>query len=65
MNFLPAELAHCFRISSYQEKIQWIVGTVVFFLFLPDASKEIWLLLNNTFVLLEWEVLYENIFLKC
>lgn len=67
MNFLPPDLAHSFRIGSYQEGTNWTVGSVVFFLFRTrtDVSKEIWLLLNTIFVLLEWEVLDENIFLKC
>lgn len=67
MNFLPPDLAHSFRIGSYQEGMNWIVGSGVSFLFhtQSDVSKEVWLLLNTSFVLLEWEVLYENIFLKC
>lgn len=67
MNCVPLDLAQSLRIGSYQEGMSWIVGRLLFFLFLTQTgvNKEMWLLLNNTFVLLRWEVLYENIFLKC
>lgn len=66
MSCLPLDLAWSLRIGSYQEGMNWIVGSLLIFLFLTQTgvSKETWLLLNNTFVLFRWEVLYENIFLK-
>lgn len=59
MNCVPLDLAQFLRIGSYWEGMSWIVGRLLFFLFLTQTGvdKEMWLLLNNTFVLLRWEVL--------
>lgn len=44
MNCLPLNLAQSLRTGSYQEGINWIVGSLLFFLFLTHVSYFIILL---------------------